>query len=447
MKLPLSQIKIGVRQRLNFSPEELVDLDTMADPEVGLIQPVIVHKELDGYELVAGRRRLAKAESLGWKEIDCIDKGSITPSQKEKMELFEDIGRTGRDWQDVCLAITKIHWMMKQEKALEGESWTIRATALATGYSKSVIHYYLQIADCLKAEPRDEAMWACTGYNEAVKLLVSRANELTRQEQDRRRAIANQQQLLAVEGNGEDNIQSIPSELDIFAEAKAEGEGPVLSEDKTPELGSLDGVPEETVVIIHGYNRSFEDVPLDDFLPHRSHLILVPSSPSQILSPAFQERLLLNVRPEGFIVVWGRPGFSDGWTIPEMTFPLVWNKIALPGSRPPGPYVATHEYGFVFSYEGFKQDWPNQQGNVISAMPEEDGSLPLAVLDFSLCGPPNMPVLCPVNAPVVEIATLGRIPIWYEQDKEKFEAKVKALTEHYERSIPGVKVQLSRRYL
>jgi ParB/RepB/Spo0J family partition protein len=114
MKLPIDQVRIGERQRLSIG--DLSDLDSMEDPEVGLIQPIVVHKTLEGYELVAGRRRLAKATSLGWKEIEVLEKDTLTEVQKNKMELFEDVGRTDRTWQDRCLSIAKIHYLMKAEK-------------------------------------------------------------------------------------------------------------------------------------------------------------------------------------------------------------------------------------------------------------------------------------------------------------------------------------------
>ena len=57
--------------RKEFSPEELQELaDSIRT--AGLLQPIAVRNTKDGYELVAGERRLRAVKSLGWPKIPAI---------------------------------------------------------------------------------------------------------------------------------------------------------------------------------------------------------------------------------------------------------------------------------------------------------------------------------------------------------------------------------------
>jgi ParB family chromosome partitioning protein len=57
--------------RKEFSPEELQELaDSIRT--AGLLQPIAVRSVKDGYELVAGERRLRAVKSLGWPKIPAI---------------------------------------------------------------------------------------------------------------------------------------------------------------------------------------------------------------------------------------------------------------------------------------------------------------------------------------------------------------------------------------
>lgn len=193
MKLPLSQIIIGERQRIDLG--DLTDLDSMADSDIGQINPITVHKTLMGYELVDGRRRLAKAEKLGWTSIECFEKDQLTEVQKQKMELLADIGRKNRSWQETCIAVVKVHNMIRRERAATGtdsedgrvHSWSIRQMARFTGYDRTYLNYMVTLSDKLRAEPRDEELWACTTYTEAIKLLSDREFAAAHKEMEFRR--------------------------------------------------------------------------------------------------------------------------------------------------------------------------------------------------------------------------------------------------------------------
>ncbi len=172
MKLKITDIIIGERQRIDLG--DLSDLESMSDPSINQILPIVVHKTLNGYELADGRRRLAKATALNWTEIECVEKENLSEVQKQQMELFADIGRKDRTWQEKCIAIAKVYRIMKLQKAADGEAWSMRQMGLFTGMSKTPVIYMITVAEALTREPRDNEVWGCVGYVEAIKVLSER---------------------------------------------------------------------------------------------------------------------------------------------------------------------------------------------------------------------------------------------------------------------------------
>jgi hypothetical protein len=211
MKLALKDIIIGERQRLDLG--DLSDLESMAEEDVGQIAPIIVHKTLQGYELVDGRRRLAKASLIGWTHVEVIERDTLTTIQKQKMELLADIGRKDRGWQDVCLSVAKVHRMMIAERAEDGESWTIRAMARFTGYGKSAVGYMLQVADELSRQPKDENIWGSANYTDALSRINDRNNREAQAELERRREL-----LKAI-------VPELPIETKVVLREKEPGSG------------------------------------------------------------------------------------------------------------------------------------------------------------------------------------------------------------------------------
>lgn len=70
--LPTEEIKT-VPGRLRRSMDRAALSELMVSiAQVGLIQPIVVRKRAEGYELVAGERRLKACRLLGHKEIPCI---------------------------------------------------------------------------------------------------------------------------------------------------------------------------------------------------------------------------------------------------------------------------------------------------------------------------------------------------------------------------------------
>ena len=185
MKIPLNSIIIGERQRA-FTHEGVHGL-VNSFIEVGQINPITVKATTHGWELVAGRHRLEAARALGWSDIEATDRGEIDSVMHQKIELEEDIRRTDRSWQEKCLAVAKLHSLISMQKTSAGEEWTTKNMATFTGLSNSSVKYMLQVSWGLKALPKDEQLWACPNYFQAIELFRQRAEKEAQREMESRR--------------------------------------------------------------------------------------------------------------------------------------------------------------------------------------------------------------------------------------------------------------------
>lgn len=71
-RIPVSRIQPNPFQpRRVFSPEELAELEQSIKAS-GLLQPLTVRRKGDGFELIAGERRLRAVTNLGWHDVPAI---------------------------------------------------------------------------------------------------------------------------------------------------------------------------------------------------------------------------------------------------------------------------------------------------------------------------------------------------------------------------------------
>jgi len=91
-EISVSSIKENPYQpRTVFSPDELRDLSSSIR-EHGIMVPLVVTRSVDGYELIAGERRLRAARDIGLKTVPAIIR-SASDQQKLELALIENIQR------------------------------------------------------------------------------------------------------------------------------------------------------------------------------------------------------------------------------------------------------------------------------------------------------------------------------------------------------------------
>ena len=77
--------------RKKFKEKELAALSASIK-EQGIIQPLLIRRLEDGYELVAGERRLRAAKLAGYRDVPCVIK-DLTEKQLLEMSLVENLQR------------------------------------------------------------------------------------------------------------------------------------------------------------------------------------------------------------------------------------------------------------------------------------------------------------------------------------------------------------------
>lgn len=172
MQIPLHEIQSIDRQRL-----DLGDIQGLAESirQFGLIQPVVITKDR---RLIAGGRRLEAHRTLGKTHIEVVFREDMSQDELHILELEENIRRKEETWQERCLHIATIHRLKQKTKAVEGNSWTQRATAELLGVdSVREVNHALLMARLLEAEldenkkPKPDArFWSCETISEAFRL-------------------------------------------------------------------------------------------------------------------------------------------------------------------------------------------------------------------------------------------------------------------------------------
>ncbi len=81
-----------------YQPRAKVDEDKLSElsdsiKEKGIIQPVVVRRVGEEFELVAGERRFLAAKKLGWEKIPAIITGKLSKEEMLELSLIENIQR------------------------------------------------------------------------------------------------------------------------------------------------------------------------------------------------------------------------------------------------------------------------------------------------------------------------------------------------------------------
>lgn len=92
-ELPVASIVPNPNQpRKTFDDESIAEL-AQSIQQVGLIQPLVVRRNGDTYELIAGERRLRAVRSLGLERVSCIVDSGMQDSDSALMAVIENLQR------------------------------------------------------------------------------------------------------------------------------------------------------------------------------------------------------------------------------------------------------------------------------------------------------------------------------------------------------------------
>jgi ParB family chromosome partitioning protein len=134
-RIPLSRIRPNPFQpRREFDPAALAELEASIRTS-GLLQPITVRRKGDGYELVAGERRLRAVTNLQWKEVPAVVR-DFEDQTLLVLALVENLQRTD---------LNAIEEARGYQRLLGEFSLTHQEVAEAVGKDRSTITNLLRV--------------------------------------------------------------------------------------------------------------------------------------------------------------------------------------------------------------------------------------------------------------------------------------------------------------
>ncbi|WP_339252663.1 nucleoid occlusion protein [Sporosarcina sp. FSL W8-0480] len=136
----VEQVKIDLikpnkyQPRTIFSEEKIEELARTIHTH-GVIQPIVIRKSNDGYEIIAGERRYRAMKKLGWEEVPAIVR-NLDDRETASIALIENLQRE---------ELTAIEEAYAYEKLLELHSLTQEALAQRLGKGQSTIANKLRL--------------------------------------------------------------------------------------------------------------------------------------------------------------------------------------------------------------------------------------------------------------------------------------------------------------
>lgn len=95
--------------RRTFGETEMAEL-TSSIAQHGILQPLVVRRLKDGYELIAGERRLRAAKSLGWDKVPCVVRRDVRGNASRlELALIENIQRKDLDPIEEAMAYRQLN--------------------------------------------------------------------------------------------------------------------------------------------------------------------------------------------------------------------------------------------------------------------------------------------------------------------------------------------------
>jgi ParB family transcriptional regulator, chromosome partitioning protein len=122
--------------RKRFSPEALESLTTSIS-EHGVLQPILVMEVLDGYQLIAGERRLRAAQAAGLERIPAVIR-QLADREQLELALVENLQREDLDPLETAEAYRQL---------IDDFGFSQEAVALRVGRARSTIANTLRLLE------------------------------------------------------------------------------------------------------------------------------------------------------------------------------------------------------------------------------------------------------------------------------------------------------------
>lgn len=156
MILNIKDLKVENRVRKDFG-----DIDRLAEgiKKYGLLHPIVVRKNEDGYDLIAGERRVRAMLLLGNVEIEAKLFDDLNDLEAKEIELEENINRQNLTWPEENEAKRQLDEIKRElygdakPGQLGDANWGLQETAESLGQSIGAVSQDIKMAKFLNEHP------------------------------------------------------------------------------------------------------------------------------------------------------------------------------------------------------------------------------------------------------------------------------------------------------
>lgn len=200
MEVPVEHITIGERFRVEYGNIEALKKSIEKN---GLIQPLAVELTSEGFNLLAGGRRLRAIKEMNWDKVPVrVYPNELSKVRRLAIELSENLDREDMTWAEQAKLQRTIHNLYTEEygeavrtgkAGKDDTTWSQGKTAELLGKSQGQVSKAIKVAEALEAVP--ELGDRCKSVNDAFTLLNNMGSNMEHlkslREADQRRSQLN----------------------------------------------------------------------------------------------------------------------------------------------------------------------------------------------------------------------------------------------------------------
>jgi ParB family chromosome partitioning protein len=128
--LPLERVSCAPQVRERFDADALSGLGKSME-KAGLLQPILVRPDADGWSVIDGERRLRAAMALGWRTIPAIvDTKELTDRDRTQSQLVANCQRADLSPIETARAIDRL---------IKSSGWSMSEVAAQLGFSAASV--------------------------------------------------------------------------------------------------------------------------------------------------------------------------------------------------------------------------------------------------------------------------------------------------------------------
>ena len=135
VRIRIDQIRPDPNQPRKVFDQEKLEALALSLRTNGLLQPISVRPDGDGYIIIAGERRWRASQLIGWEFIDAIVRADLSDHEAAKLQLLENVVRADLDPVEEAQALSR----------MQAENFTLQELADAVGMSVAAVEWRIEM--------------------------------------------------------------------------------------------------------------------------------------------------------------------------------------------------------------------------------------------------------------------------------------------------------------